>query len=307
MSNPRFSMLNICSSLVLSFLCCFLWDSAKGGQVGLRENMLFSHTKNNHHNLITAFRNTSVSCFRVGICYCHRCAFCCSRSTKTHTKFHQFCQTGILWKSLASNMRVEGVSEFCGEIFRVPCGPEHASAEPCQGSPDGAPHSLLRPLHHPLHAGDSWLRGGDESFAVRAAGALCIIRGAQSAFSDPPWGCTGIPSRGSGWDPSAGHSCSRESHRTYIPMKPVCFHIYFATGVENLWQVVIDGTVLLRRQSKLPPESKQTAAQRGFLACFAKFYDFHQIDTLLIWETGLGAPTSNLFCPLLSHMLLLFI
>lgn len=193
MSNPRFSMLNICSSLVLSFLCCFLWDSAKGGQVGLRENMLFSHTKNNHHNLITAFRNTSVSCFRVGICYCHRCAFCCSRSTKTHTKFHQFCQTGILWKSLASNMRVEGVSEFCGEIFRVPCGPEHASAEPCQGSPDGVPHSLLRPLHHPLHAGDSWLRGGEESFAVRAAGALCIIRGAQSAFSDPPWGCTGIP------------------------------------------------------------------------------------------------------------------
>lgn len=120
MSNPRFSMLNICSSLVLSFLCCFLWDSAKGGQVGLRENMLFSHTKNNHHNLITAFRNTSVSCFRVGICYCHRCAFCCSHSTKTHTKFHQFCQTGILWKVLLPICALKGCQSFVVKYSECP-------------------------------------------------------------------------------------------------------------------------------------------------------------------------------------------
>lgn len=146
---------------------------------------------------------------------------------------------------------------------------------------------------------------------------LCIIGHTQSAFSYPPWGRAppGLQpgSRHAVRDgtPGDGHSCCKDaarlSHGTYIPIKPLCFHIYFATGVENLWQVVIDGTVLLRRQSELPPESKQTAAQRGLLMCFAKFYDFHQIDTLLIWETGLGAPTSNLFCPLLSHMLLLFI
>lgn len=175
MSNPRFSMLNICSSLVLSFHCCFLWDSAKGGQVGLRENMLFSHTKNNHHHLITAFRNTSVSCFRVGICYCHRCAFCCSHSTKTHTKSHQFCQIGILWKVLLPVHALKGCQSF--EVKFSEC-PDHASAEPCQGLPDGAPNSLPRPLCHPLYPGGlliSWRRG--RVCSACSWGCLCALMG----------------------------------------------------------------------------------------------------------------------------------
>lgn len=217
MSNPRFSMLNICSSLVPSLLCCFLWDSAKEGQVGLRENMLFSHTKNNHHHhLITAFRNTSVSCLRVGICYCHRCAFCCSHSVKTHTKSHQFFQIGILWKVFLPIHALKGCQSFGMKFSECPV---HASAEPCQGLPDGAPRSLLRPLRHPLYQGDSWFHGGigkglhckgfsEEEFAVHALEAAFVHYWAHteclqlpSMGQGSPGAAAGIPSRGSGWDP----------------------------------------------------------------------------------------------------------
>lgn len=189
MSNPRFSMFNICSSL---WNCCFLWDSAKGGQVGLRENMLFSHTKNNHHHLITAFRNTSVSCFRVGICYCHRCAFCCSHSTKTHIKSHQFCQIGILWKVLLPIHALKGCQSFTVKFSDCPVALTTLQLNLARAHLTVLPIPCWGLSAIPSIQGNSWLHGGVCSCLCAPSGVcrapLVTLRGAPL-----PRGCS--------WDP----------------------------------------------------------------------------------------------------------
>lgn len=202
MSNPRFSMFNICSSLVLSFLCCFLWDSAKGGQVGLRENMLFSHTKNNHHHLITAFRNTSVSCFRTGIFYCHRCAFCCSHSTKTHTKSHPFCQIGILWKALLPMHALNGCQSFVVKFSDCPVALTTLQLSLARA------HLMVLPVPCwglsaiPSIQGNSWLRGGEEFAESALESAFVHYKACIECLGLPSVGhqCLGLQ-LGWGWDP----------------------------------------------------------------------------------------------------------
>lgn len=156
--------------------------------------MLFSHTKNNHHHLITDFRST---CFRAGICYCHRCAFCCSHSTKTHTKSHQFCQIGILWKFLLPVYALKGCQSFAVKFSECP---DHASAEPWQGFTDVVPHSLLRPLHYPLNPGGfSILWGRGRVCSACSWSCLCAL---SSTHRMPSVLLRGAPlPRGCSWDP----------------------------------------------------------------------------------------------------------
>lgn len=156
-------------------------------------------------------------------------------------------------KNLISNTLSEGLSQFCSEIFRAPpC----ARDVPASCSPFSAAGS--RPSPPP---------GGirDHSWWQRAAGriasswsCLCALLGVRKVplvnlcRTRLPGGCSFDPIRRFRMGPQVnGCSCSKDatrlSHRMHPPIRPVCFHIYFATGVENLWQVVIDGTVLLWR------------------------------------------------------------
>lgn len=94
----------------------------------------------------------------------------------------------------------------------------------------------VRAYTHPLHPAPS---------GVRRAASVVLV--GQCSCETPAL----IPPGGLGWDPGKGCSRSTDtaglSCRTYASIKRVCFHICSATRGENLWQVVIDGTVLLWR------------------------------------------------------------
>lgn len=167
---------------------------------------------------------------------------------KTQKTPSQFCQIEILWKKISlPTHSVKGCRSFAAKCSTHAHGPDHPLTEPWQSFPAGAPRFL---------SGNSWPQPMAESSRLRrklVEPPLCILGACKVPLVnlDGTWlprGCSFDPMHGT---PGNIHSCSKEaarlSHRTYAPIKPVYFHIYFATGVENLWQVVIDGTVLLWR------------------------------------------------------------
>lgn len=101
----------------------FLWDSANRGQVGLRESMLFSHTKNNNHHLVTVFWDIPVFFALLEFATVIDVSFAVpikkKKKPSTKHKPSSVLQGRNLLKDLPSHMVSGEVLEVGSEIFRV--------------------------------------------------------------------------------------------------------------------------------------------------------------------------------------------
>lgn len=119
-------------------------------------------------------RKTSVSCFNVEICYCHRCAFCCSYFKKNTPKNPSILpDRNPLKKISLPTHSVKGCQSFAAKCSTHARGPDHPLAEPCQRFPARASLPGLPIFCRGIHDHSCW---------PRAAGYVAVLWSCLCAY-----------------------------------------------------------------------------------------------------------------------------